>query len=341
MKNSLILEEATIVLKTFRLVADRRVFTEKQAATIRSDKKLSEVRLAKLARETAKLTESFTGKKTLSEQILRESVADFRREIFNEAIKLENLIILEAASNMSVGQMTQQMSGMLSALDPLMTLSQTLASNVEQLAHQARSMATDLEDLEGAGIDREFQLKMKEYTSIFSQIASIVKGLVAVADELTSGKLAEIVGPVMQWMLKRKQKMVSMLETFHMYDLEVKKVGGDAKATGGGFMSRLLKKSSSQVDTASQFKQTFDQIVKSKAPGFAKLSQSFGGEMMEQPMRAVWMTFKAFDDGVANEVDLDFIFNMSKQSFGSALKGLFGGGAYGRTGAGMGGSAPR
>ena len=148
--------------------------------------------------------------------------------------------------------------------------------------------------------------------------------------------------------MKRKKKATSLLETLMEYDSEVKKVGG--AEGGGGMMSRLLKKSSAGVNTAEKVKHEIESVIKSKSPGFAKIALNFGADLMERPIKEIARAFKAFDNQVASKVDVDMpelcryrlLASMTKQSFGSALKGFLGGltGGERHIGVGMSG-APR
>ena len=144
----------------------------------------------------------------------------------------------------------------------------------------------------------------------------------------------------MAWVMKRKKKATSLLETLMEYDSEVKKVGG--AEGGGGMMSRLLKKSSAGVNTAEKVKHEIESVIKSKSPGFAKIALNFGADLMERPIKEIARAFKAFDNQVASKVDVDMLASMTKQSFGSALKGFLGGltGGERHIGVGMSG-APR
>lgn len=334
MKSSLVLQEAVIVFKTFHLIADRPAFSPNEVKRLHEAKALSEKKLRSLVKKA-------------SDPLIRESAGQYtlaRRRVITEAIYLERLTILEAASDMSVNQMMQQLHGMATALEPLTELSSSVAMVIDTEASTARELATDLEDLEGAGMQREFKQKMVEFKKVFANMATMVKGLISVSDELMSGKLGEILKPVIAWSVKRKQKITSLLDTLMQYDVEVNKVAGqEGVPMKQGMFGRMFGKkpaAAEKTDTAAQFKRLFDDVVRSKAPGFAKVAQTFGADMMEKPLRSVVMAFRAFDDAVSNHLDLDMIFNMSKQSFGQALKGFFGGAAHGRVGVGMGGGAP-
>lgn len=331
MPSHLILQEAVIVLETFHLVADRPAFTAEEVEQIKEEKRKLQEQHDAICSKTKSLQEA---NRSVSFAMKRAAVVT--------AMGLERLTILEAASGLSVNEMVQQTQGMLKALSPLTELSEGLSTVVQNRAETVRGLVNDLEDLEGAGLQKEFRAKLEPFKKAFTDIATMVKGLVAVSDQLMGGKLGEIVKPVLTWAVKRKQKMGSMLETLAAYDAEANKVAGaEGSPVKQGFFGKLMGKKPAGVNTAEQFKRAFEEVVKTKAPGFAKIALSFGADIMERPLKAVVAAFRSFDEGVANSVDLDLIFNMSKQSFGQALKGFLGGlGAGGRVGAGMGGRAP-
>lgn len=322
------LTETVVVLKTFKLLANHSAFTPREVKALREAKAASVKRYRKLVAE-------------VNDPILREDAQAQRvlhASIVNEAVKLERLIILEAASSLSVQEMVDQLNGMLVALESLVPLSSAIGMQIDTVADRAKSLAIEIEDLEGAGLAREFRAKLAELREVFAKVASMVKGLVAVSDELHAGKLGEILKPVLAWVTKRKKRTTSLLETLLEYDAEVGKVAGDVPMQQG-FFGRMFKRSAprpEQTNTAEQFKNAFEQIIASKAPGFAKDARSFGADLMEAPIKLVFKAFQEFDNAVANNVDLDMLASMSKQSFGSALKSFAGGFFGGGRGIGLG-----
>lgn len=330
MSKSLILTEATAVLGTFRLITKHPAFLPEEIAALKEQKALSTARMAKLLENATR-------------PVLREDaqlMAALNRAVVAEAINLDRLTILEAASGLSVQEMVEQLHGMSASLEPLVELSSGVGMQIDTVAAQAQDLAMQLEDLEGAGMMREFRAKMGEFQQVFAKIAGMVKGLVAVADELHSGKLREILGPVLQWVVKRKQKTSSLLDTLQRYDAEVGKVAGqEGVPMKQGFMSRMFSKAVPQhakTNTAEQFKRAFEQIVASKAPSFAQAAKAFGADIMDKPIQLIFRTFGEFDNAVARNVDLDMLADMTKQSFGSALKNFAGGFFGGAKGMGMG-----
>lgn len=337
MSKSLILTEAKAVFGTFTLLTKHPAFLPDEIASLKEQKALSEARVSKLL-------------ENLASPILREDaqvMAALESQLVKEAIGLDRLTILEAASGLSVQEMVGQLHGMAGALEPLVELSPGVGMSVDTVLAQAQELAIELEDLEGAGMMREFRGKMGEFREVFAKLAGMVKGLVAVSDELHSGKLREILGPVLQWVVKRKKKMTSLLDTLQQYDAEVNKVGGDVPMKQGYFSKLFTSKAptAGATNTAEQFKRAFEQIIASKAPSFAHEAKAFGADVMEKPIQLVFKTFSQFDDAVARNVDLDMLASMTKQSFGSALKnfagGFFGGGRGMGVGMAGGGTAGR
>lgn len=324
MSDVLMLQEATIVFNTFGLVVDFPAFTPRQKVKLAEAKKACKETLGKLVKESRILREN------------QKETVKIQRAIIKESIKIERMTILEAASSMSVNMMVNQMSGMTQCLQILLSsgMGDSLVPVLKSAA-AARDLARDIEDLEGAGMHRDVKSAMEQFKKYFADVAGAVKGLVAISDELVSGKLADIVRPVIEWVIKRKQKTVSALETFASYDQEVNKVAGsEGIPMKRGLFGKMFG-GPAKTNTAEQFKRAFDEIVKTKAPSFAKSAHNFGAMMMELPLKQIITAFNQFDNKVSSDLDLDFIASMSKQSFGSALKGLFGGAAHGHVGVGM------
>lgn len=337
--NKNLLNEAVVILETFRLMVDVPAFSDSEKASLREEKAASRTRFEGHVAVANSLNESRTPRK----------FAAARRAAIKEAIVLERLTIMEAASSLSVNEMANQLAGMVKSVAPIAQVSESVVNEVQQKAEAAHAMVMELEDLEGAGMSGEFRKKLGEFKTLFGDVATVVKGLVAVSDELFSGALAEIINPVLSWVVKRKQKTTSLLETFEAYDAEVNRATGGGAETPmkQGYLSKLFSRSKPTAgasNTADKFQKAFESIVRSKAPGFAKLATRLGGDLIMKPIRAVLSAFKAFDNSVASSLDLDMILNMSKQSWGSALMGFLGTGLQGRgMGVGMagGGTAGR
>lgn len=330
------LDEAMVILSTFKLAKNRPAFTAAEITAIRENKAASAKRMSKLLKEC-------------NDPILKEDAQVLhavRRQVVKEMIKLERFTILEAGSALSVEEMVQQIHGMTMALTPLTRVSESLSHALSFKADRAQAIVSELEDNEanstiGLRTTSGGRSAMKELQSLFADIAGMVKGCIAISDSLTDGKLAEILNPIMHGM-KGQKGMVPLLKSLAQYDDQVKGVGANEEGPGGiggqasGALS-FLAKSAKGVSKAEDFKRAFTEAVRSKAPGFAKIAEHVGAELMEVPLPIIMKSFRAFDSTVANDVDLDLIMSMTKTGFGAAVKNLFGGLGAGKMGGVFGG----
>ena len=225
MSDTSVLKEAAVVLSTFGLARDIPAFSSTERVRISEGLKTSKARITKLLEQR-------------KSPILREDAGLLKmldREIVKESVKYERYVVLEAAKELSVGEMAHQLDSMVSAMGPLAELSEGLAAVISAKAGAAKDAAVALEDLESAGMKKDFGSKLAEFKKLFADVGVMVRGLIALSDDMQSGKLAETLDPIMAWVMKRKKKATSLLETLMEYDSEVKKVGG---AEGGGDICR-------------------------------------------------------------------------------------------------------
>lgn len=297
-----------------------RLTSDSEINDLRESMRQSAVRLASLHASMMSLNESAASRFVIE------------RQVIDEAVHYERLMIMEAVADADFHDMKNHFMSLLGAVghvinefqgSDLADVLENLRNEGLELLNELMEYIVDLDDRYRGKGDRTTQLgpnlkKVRNaFVNVFTNLSVIMRGIVVLSTAITQSDGYNDIMGILASLKRVGASEQPLLQALRKYDASLG-VNQSVANKQQGFLAKLFGKAGPK-GLLVKFKQLITSTVTAKAPGFGKLVDTadlVSFMLRQMSVDRLIKTFQDLDNIVANEVDVEFLLKITQEPKG-------------------------